>query len=112
VGFVVFVAAAVFVGRLPPAILALYLGASIAAIVAYARDKAAAREDRWRTPESTLHLIGLVGGWPGALFAQRVLRHKSSKTEFQRVYWATVVLNCLALAWLLSAKGAAFLARW
>jgi uncharacterized membrane protein YsdA (DUF1294 family) len=101
---------AVFAGRLPRAVLTFYLGASAIAFVAYALDKSAARHDRWRTPERTLHLFGLIGGWPGALFAQRLLRHKSSKVEFQRVCWATVVLNCTAFAWLLTAKGSAFLA--
>ena len=59
-----------------------------------------------RTPESTLHLFGLLGGWPGALAAQRLFRHKSSKASFQATYWITVVLNCAALAWLLSPYGA------
>jgi hypothetical protein len=39
------------------------------------------------------------------------LRHKSSKVEFQRVYWATVVLNCAALGWLLTEARATLLAN-
>jgi uncharacterized membrane protein YsdA (DUF1294 family)/cold shock CspA family protein len=109
-GFIIVVAAVVFAGRLPFAILALYLGASAVAFAAYALDKSAARNGRRRTPESTLHLFGLVGGWPGALFAQRVFRHKSSKAEFQRVFWVTVAMNCLGLGWLLTERGSAFLA--
>ena len=92
--FVIAMAGVVFVGRLPVAVLLLYLGASVVAFVAYWLDKSAARLGRWRTAESTLHLFGLAGGWPGALFAQRVFRHKSSKAEFQRVFWVTVVVNC------------------
>ena len=107
--FLVAVGAAVFAGRLPPAVLVLYLGSSVVAFAAYAMDKSAARHGRWRTAEGTLHLFGLIGGWPGALFAQRVFRHKSSKAEFQRVFWATVVVNCLALGWLLTRSGSAFL---
>jgi len=38
-----------------------------------------------------------MGGWPGALIAQKTFRHKSKKREFQTVFWATVVLNCGAL---------------
>lgn len=108
--FIIAVAAAVFAGRLPFAFLALYLGASTVAFVAYALDKFAARDGRWRTAEGTLHLFGLIGGWPGALYAQWVFRHKSSKAEFQRVFWITVVLNCLGLGWLLTEWGSAFLA--
>jgi uncharacterized membrane protein YsdA (DUF1294 family)/cold shock CspA family protein len=108
--FIIAVATVVFVGRLPLAVLALYLGASVLAFAAYALDKSAARDGRRRIAESTLHLFALAGGWPGAFFAQRVFRHKSSKVEFQRVFWVTVVVNCLGLAWLLTEQGAAFLA--
>jgi uncharacterized membrane protein YsdA (DUF1294 family)/cold shock CspA family protein len=108
--FIIAVAAVVFAGRLPFAVLALYLGASVLAFAAYALDKSAARDGRWRTAESTLHLFGLAGGWPGALFAQRVFRHKSRKAEFRRVFWVTVTVNCLGLVWLLTEKGSAFLA--
>ncbi|TLM94745.1 MAG: DUF1294 domain-containing protein [Actinobacteria bacterium] len=67
---------------------------SAVAFVAYGRDKAAARRGMRRTPESTLHLIALLGGWPGALVAQRAFRHKTRKTSFQVVFWVTVVVNC------------------
>lgn len=69
-------------------------------------DKSAAVRNAWRTQERTLHLFGLLGGWPGALAAQRMFRHKSSKASFQATYWITVVLNCAALGWLLSPAGA------
>jgi uncharacterized membrane protein YsdA (DUF1294 family) len=46
-----------------------------------------------KTPESNLHLLALAGGWPGALFAQQFLRHKSAKAEFRGTFWVTVVLN-------------------
>ncbi|MFZ0487472.1 MAG: cold shock and DUF1294 domain-containing protein [Arenicellales bacterium] len=105
-GFLVFVAGAVFAGKLPIAVLGLYCTASVVAFVAYALDKSAARNDRWRTQESTLHLFALVGGWPGALAAQRLLRHKSRKRSFQIVFWGTVVVNCGILGWLFSSSGA------
>ena len=78
--------------------LGVYVAASVVAFIAYAFDKSAAEKEQWRTKESTLHLFGLIGGWPGALLAQKVFRHKSRKREFQTVFWATVVLNCVALA--------------
>ena len=71
----------------------VYLGVSLATIVAYAMDKSAAQRGEWRTPEQTLHLLALFGGWPGALIAQQTLRHKSSKREFRSVFWVTLVLN-------------------
>lgn len=64
----------------------------------YALDKSAAQRGTWRTRESHLHLLALLGGWPAAWWAQQWLRHKSRKQDFRAVYWGTVVLNCAALA--------------
>ncbi|MGB5806339.1 DUF1294 domain-containing protein [Castellaniella sp.] len=107
--FLVFVAGAVVAGRIPSAVLGLYIIASIVAFLAYAIDKSAALRNQWRTQESTLHLFALLGGWPGALVAQRLLRHKSSKASFQAAFWGTVVLNCGVLGWLLSPLGTGIL---
>ena len=90
---------------LPVIFLWLYLGASALSFVLYARDKSAAQAGRRRTPEDTLHLLSLMGGWPGALYAQQLLRHKSRKASFRNVYSATVVLNVSALAYLVSDYG-------
>lgn len=98
--FVVAVAITVLAGQLPFPVLLLYLGASGVTFLVYAVDKAAARHDRWRTRESTLHLLSVVGGWPGALAAQRLLRHKSAKESFKSAFWATVAINIVAVGWL------------
>lgn len=105
-GFLALVAMLVFAGKLPRLVFGLYLGMSAVAFVAYALDKSAARHNRWRTRESTLHMLGLFGGWPGALLARHLLRHKSKKEAFRTVLWSTVVINCGALAWLLTPWGA------
>jgi len=76
-----------------PWIAVAYLAASLIAFFAYAIDKSAARHRRWRTPEATLHWFSLACGWPGALLAQQLLRHKSSKPAFVSKYWATVIAN-------------------
>ena len=65
----------------------------------YGADKSAAKQGRWRTPESTLHTIALVGGWPGALIARQVFRHKTITQPFRTIFWVTVIVNCVALAW-------------
>lgn len=88
-----------------------YTGLSLWCFVAYWYDKRQAQSGGWRTPESTLHTLALLGGWPGALLAQQWLRHKSSKPEFLRVFWATAVLNLLAFALLLSPAGQAWWPR-
>ncbi len=65
--------------------------------VAYVLDKRAARLGRPRTPENVLHALELLGGWPGAFVAQRVLRHKTAKTAYQIVFWLIVAAH--ATAW-------------
>ena len=75
----------------------------------YIKDKLAAEWDEWRTPENTLHLVSLIGGWPGALIAQSKIRHKSKKMSFKIVYWITVVMNCSLLVWLLSPQSSTVL---
>lgn len=107
--FFAFVGACALAGKLPLAVVGLYAVASLLAFAVYAWDKAAAQGGRWRTQERTLHMIALFGGWPGALVAQRVLRHKSSKASFQVTFWATVLINCGVLGWLLTARGAGVL---
>jgi uncharacterized membrane protein YsdA (DUF1294 family)/cold shock CspA family protein len=82
-------------GFRPPVLLA-YLGFSFVAFMAYAFDKSSAIAGRWRTTEQTLHFFALAGGWPGALLAQQVLRHKTSKESFVGVFWITVALNVAA----------------
>ena len=84
-------------------LLMAYLAMSVITYLAYASDKSAARRSKRRTPEKTLHLLALCCGWPGALLAQRRLRHKSSKPSFLAVFWLTVVVNLMAVAWLLGA---------
>ena len=46
---------------------------------------------------------GLACGWPGAVLAQQVLRHKNRKPGFQGLFWVLVALNWLTLAALIHA---------
>lgn len=77
-----------------------YGAASVLCFAIYARDKAAAVHGRRRTPESTLLLLGLACGWPGAILAQQWLRHKSSKPAFRRAFGCSVAANVAAFVWL------------
>lgn len=83
-------------GRPPGWLGWLYASASFAAFVRYAADKSAAARGDWRVAEQHLHLVSLVGGWPGALLAQQVLRHKTVKASFRSTFWGTVVVNVAA----------------
>ncbi|MBT8148135.1 MAG: DUF1294 domain-containing protein [Gammaproteobacteria bacterium] len=108
VAFLVLIGVAAATGAVPVQFVGLYLVLSLVTFAAYALDKSAARKGTRRTPESTLHLLSVLGGWPGALVAQQTLRHKTVKKEFRVVFWATVVLNCGALLWLLTESGERF----
>lgn len=97
--FVVLFAAVEYLWRPPVWLALLYLIASIICFMAYAFDKSAAIAGRWRVSEGTLLAFGLVGGWPGALVAQQMLRHKSSKTAFRSSFWVTVAANVAGFLW-------------
>ncbi|WP_224760464.1 cold shock and DUF1294 domain-containing protein [Salinibacterium sp. ZJ450] len=81
---------------------AVYLIASVLSVVVYAADKSAATAGNWRISESTLLSIGLLGGWPGAIIAQQLLRHKTKKASFRLAFWGTVMLNVVAFVLLAS----------
>lgn len=97
--------AAVILGSLlgfVPAVIPIgYVGLSFLSYFMYFWDKAAAGRNGQRTPESSLHLVDCLGGWPGALIAQQQFRHKTVKASFQAVFWLTVVVNIAAVAWLI-----------
>ncbi len=99
------------VWRLPNWVAGVYAALSMVTFFAYAQDKSSAAHGAWRTPESTLHFLSLAGGWPGALIAQQLLRHKSTKQEFRRLFWATVALNIVGLVLIASAADRSLVPR-
>ena len=100
------VAWAVWTRHLPLWTVAALAGVNLATLWLYAADKNAARRGQWRIAEKQLHLLSVLGGWPAAWLAQQNMRHKSSKTAFRAIYWATIVLHCAALAGFLHWVGA------
>jgi uncharacterized membrane protein YsdA (DUF1294 family)/cold shock CspA family protein len=102
--FAIAIGIAWWLAKIPLYVVGIYAAMSLIAFAFYWRDKAAARTGQWRTPESTLHLVAALGGWPGALVAQDVLRHKLRKSAFQLAFWATVLINCAAMAWLVNLR--------
>lgn len=73
--------------------LLLYIGMSLFSFLQYWRDKKNAQNGEWRTPEKQLHTVELLGGWPGALLAQQLLRHKTQKGSYQTVFWLIVLIH-------------------
>ena len=78
--------------------LCMVVATSGASFVVYGFDKQRAAVGGRRVPERTLHLLAVVGGWPGALAGQRYFRHKTRKVPFLIVFWTLVVLHVAVVA--------------
>ncbi|MGY0617906.1 DUF1294 domain-containing protein [Lysobacter sp. A378] len=98
--FLVSVSLGMFFGIVPAMITVGYVLLSCVSYIMYSLDKAAAGKNMQRTPESTLHFVDLLGGWPGALIAQQQFHHKTVKASFQQVFWVTVFVNIAVVVWL------------
>ena len=66
---------------------------NIVAAFFFAYDKMLAWSGRLRIPEKVLLVLVLIGGSPGALVSMLLFWHKIRKTDFQRIFWAIVVLQ-------------------
>ncbi|CAI3968045.1 MAG: cold shock and DUF1294 domain-containing protein [Alteromonas macleodii] len=84
-------------GRLPFIVPIVYGAVSLLTILFYGIDKSAAKKEKRRVSEAKLHILSLLGGWPGALLAQQMFKHKRSKSAFMRIYWVTVLVNLILL---------------
>lgn len=71
----------------------IYIALSGLTFVVYDFDKTRSKEKKTRVPEVRLHWLSLLGGWPGALFAQYFLRHKNRKALFIVVFWLMLLFN-------------------
>ena len=81
-------------------VLAVYGVMSAVTFVAFKLDKSAAVQGLRRTPEATLHMLELLGGWPGGLIAMIHLRHKNRKLSYITVFVCIVLLH--AAGWWLA----------
>jgi len=86
-------------------VIGIYVVMSGIAFAVYWADKRRAGRGAWRVSEGALHGLELLGGWPGALAAQRVFRHKWRKGRYMAVFWAIVGAHAVGWAWWLEAFG-------
>lgn len=70
---------------------------SVLTAILYVMDKRAAIRNGYRIPEASLLIAVMLGGWPGALLARPLLRHKTRKTRFISLFWASIVIYFFAL---------------
>lgn len=104
--FAIVLCTSVFLEFVSPSIAAAYALLSLLTYAVYAVDKHSSRSAQWRVAESSLHLLALAGGWPGASVARHRLRHKTVKQPFRTVFAITILLNCAGFAWLFTDDGA------
>ncbi len=64
-----------------------FISINLVTVFAYWCDKRAAVNGGWRVPEINLHTLEFLGGWSGALLAQKLFRHKTKKRSFRAVFW-------------------------
>ena len=108
--FLLAVVGAAVAGLVPFMLPIAYLVLSALSWLMYWWDKDAAGQGGRRTPESTLHFVDLIGGWPGALIAQQQFRHKTVKASFQAVFWLSVLVNLVVVVWVVHSGTAQALA--
>ena len=79
-------------------ILFLYLAIiNIIAFFMYGLDKAKAKLDKWRIPESTLLGVAFIGGSLGALFGMQLFRHKTKHMKFKILIPVFLILHIVAI---------------
>lgn len=79
--------------------LLLTVACSMIAFVLYGLDKRRAIKNQPRISERTLHILSFLGGWPGAYLATRLFRHKTLKIMFRLVFWLTVAVHLMIIAY-------------
>jgi uncharacterized membrane protein YsdA (DUF1294 family) len=85
---------------------AVYGIASVVTFIGYGLDKRAAKQNEWRISETILLMLGLVGGWPGAIVAQELFRHKTKKLYFRTLFWMSVAINIAGFVQIAAFTGA------
>lgn len=79
----------------------MFLFLNIIAFITTFLDKRKAIKNSWRIPEKTLFLIAAVGGSIGLYIGMRIFRHKTKKLRFSLGIPAIIILQLVAIVYLL-----------
>ena len=79
------------------AFLIYYLTINLILFFAMAYDKACAKRDIWRVPESSLFIISLLGGGIGGFCGMFLFHHKNKKPQFYIIYLISLALHAALL---------------
>lgn len=81
-----------------PAYLLIITMMSVVSFAAFGIDKRRSIRRERRISERSLHLLTLLGGWPGAWMGSRFFRHKTQKFSFRVVFWIIVMFHVVLIA--------------
>lgn len=99
-----------FTALLSPANLATaFIALNLLAFAAFGIDKAKAEAGKWRVQESTLLMLALLGGSPGAYAGRAAFRHKTRKQPFCRQLHTIAVLQVLGVGGVIGWVGGGWL---
>ena len=84
------------------AYLVWLLVVSLATFVLYGVDKAQAKRDGLRVPENLLHLMALLGGFPGGFAGRAAFHHKTRKPAFTWVLWISLAIHLVVVLGILA----------
>lgn len=84
------------------AFILLFIFFNLVTFIIFGYDKYLARANRRRISEKTLVTLALMGGSVGAVFAQKIFRHKSRK--YRNLFWIILTVQFVVLEglWLYS----------
>jgi uncharacterized membrane protein YsdA (DUF1294 family) len=82
-----------------PSIFSWFGGVNIVLFFMMGKDKAAATTGMGRTPESTLLLLAVAGGFPGLFAGRHIFNHKTSKVRFNALMWLLFLAELAAAGW-------------
>jgi uncharacterized membrane protein YsdA (DUF1294 family) len=74
---------------------------SLITFLVYGFDKAQSKHNGSRVPESVLHLLALVGGFPGGWAGRIVFHHKTQKVSFTLVLLISTALHIGLVYWVI-----------
>lgn len=77
------------------------LGINLLAFIAMGLDKYKAKKGAWRTPESTLITLVLLGGGIGGIAGMYTFRHKTKKPSFFIGFPAILIIQIIVIIYIL-----------
>ena len=78
----------------PAKLLAIYyIAINLILFLLMGYDKARAKAEKWRVPEATLFILGLLGGAVGGILGIKVFHHKTRKPSFYIIFVIGIVLH-------------------